>query len=83
MNHSIIAFVVAGLVTLTTFAAEAKGHKPTVCFAFTEMTMPVDGEATKVAVCTDGKKPVILTSYQVISTKNDEGDTVKAVLGFR
>lgn len=83
MNHSIIAFVAAGIVTLTSFAAQAKEHKPVLCQSFTEMTMPVDGTPTKVAVCTDRAKPVILTTYQVITAKNEDGVSTRMVLGYR
>jgi hypothetical protein len=64
-------------------SAKPKHPKPVTCISFTEMTMPVDGEPTKVAVCGDGNKPIILTTYQVVSFKDDAGVTVKGVIGFR
>jgi len=76
-----IAIVIAGVATVG--AADAKQTKPTVCLSWVESTMPVDGTPTKVAVCTDRKRPVILTVFTVTSVKNDDGDTVKAVVGYR
>lgn len=76
-----IALVVAGLFTVG--AAHAKTKKPTVCMAFTESTLPVDGVSQKVAICTDGKKPVVLTSYSIQTVKDADGNAVKAAIGYR
>jgi len=83
MNKLAIATVVAGLMTVTAFAAEAKDRKPMVCTEFTEMTMPIDGDPTKVAVCTSGKRPVIMTTYTIVTVKDDEGKSVRAAVGYR
>lgn len=74
-----IAIILAGLATVGT----AQAKKPTVCLEFTETTLPVDGVATKVAVCTDRKKPVVLTTYSIQTVKDEDGKAVKAAIGFR
>lgn len=79
----LIAAALATVTVSTVQIAQAKGKKPTTCLSFTEMTMPVDGEPTKVAVCSDGAKPVILTTYTIVSVKTDDGATVKAAVGWR
>jgi hypothetical protein len=83
MHKTIVALTFVSLVSLFAGSADAKAKRPTICFSFTEATMPVDGEAQKVAICTDGKKPVVLTSYQVTTLKNDEGVPTKAAIGYR
>ena len=83
MKTTVAVLTFVSLAAVLSSTAEAKVKKPVVCFAFAEMTMPVDGEAQKVAICTDGKKPVVLTSYQVTSLKNDEGVSVRAAIGYR
>lgn len=70
------------LATLV-LAGSADAKKATVCMAFTESTLPVDGVPTKVAICTDGKKPIVLTSYSVQTIKDENGASVKAVIGWR
>lgn len=77
-----IAMVLAGLSTLA-FNAAATPKRPVVCLEFTETTMPISGVATKVAVCTDRKKPVILTTYIVSTVKNEDGASVRAAIGYR
>lgn len=76
-----LAIVLAGLFSVG--AASAKTKKPTVCMTYIETTMPVDGVATKAAICTDGSKPVILTSYTVQTIKNEDGDSVRVAIGWR
>jgi hypothetical protein len=76
-----IALILAGLATVASVDASQK--RPIVCLEFTETTMPVEGTPTKVAVCTDRKKPVILTSYTVQTVKDADGKSVKAAIGYR
>lgn len=82
MYRSIIA---AGTFTILCCVAQIAGaaKKPTVCLVYVETTLPVDGKPTKVAICEDGKKPVVLTSYVVTSIKDEDGESVKAVIGWR
>ena len=83
MKTTVAVLTFVSLAAVLSSTAEAKVKKPVVCFAFAEMTMTVDGAAQKVAVCQDGAKPVVLTTYQVMSVKDSEGTPVKAVVGYR
>lgn len=76
-----IAVVLAGVATVG--AADAKQTKPTVCLSWIESTMPIDGTPTKVGICTDRKRPVILTVFTVTTVKNEDGESVKAIIGYR
>lgn len=73
----------ATILASLAIASVAHAKKPAVCLSFTESTLPVDGVPTKVAICTDGKKPVVLTSYTVASVKGENGEPVKAAIGWR
>lgn len=76
--------IVSALALATMFVAgSADAKKPAICLSFTETTLPVDGTPTKVAICTDGKKPVVLTSYTVQTIKDENGASVRAVVGWR
>lgn len=75
-----IALVLASL-SLASVAQASK--KPTVCLSFTEMTASVDGRDQKVVMCQDGKKPVILVSYSFATIKDEDGNTVKAAIGWK
>jgi hypothetical protein len=80
------AILSAGILTVgigLVQVAEAKQVKPTVCLSWVESTMPIDGTPTKVAVCTDRKRPVILTTYTITSVTDEDGASVKAVVGYR
>lgn len=85
MNKLTIAVLVAGAVTLSAFGAEAKGKKgrPHMCDQFTETTVQEDGVNVKVAICTDGAKPVVLTSYIVTTMKDSDGNPEKVAIGYR
>lgn len=75
-----IAVVLAGVATV----GAADAAKPTVCLSWIDSSMSIDGApAQKVVICTDRKRPVILTTYTVTSVKNSDGETVKAVVGYR
>jgi hypothetical protein len=74
-----LALIVSGLFV----ASYADAKKPTICMAYSESTLPIEGVATKVAICTDGKKPVVLTSYTITTVKDENGASVKAVVGWR
>ncbi len=78
---SLVGFVTV-VVSLSTIA-EAKAKKPVVCLAWTEMTMVVDGDKQPVAVCQDGKKPVILTTFIKTTILDEGGVKVPAVIGYR
>jgi hypothetical protein len=81
MNKLSIALVLVGVFTVAT--AGAKPKKPTTCMTFKEDTLVVDGESQKVAICEDGKKPVVLTNYSIVTIKNDEGVATRAAIGYR
>lgn len=74
--------LIAAILTLSTFAG-ASDKKPTVCVAYAETQAIVDGKQQKVAVCSDNKKPFVLTSYSPISLVTPDGSTVKAIVGWR
>jgi hypothetical protein len=78
-----IATVAALVLASLSIASVAEAKKPTVCMAYAESTLPVDGTPTKVAICTDGKKPVVLTSYTIATVKDENGAAVKAVVGWK
>lgn len=82
MIRSIIS---VGVFTVACALAQAAGasKKPVVCLAYVETTMPVDGKASRVAVCTDGKKPIVLTQYTVSTIKDEDGESVKVAIGWR
>ena len=82
MFKSIIVVGVLTLVTGLSTIAEAKGKKATVCFAFTEVKINLDGVSTQVAVCGDGKSPKVLTEYKIMSVPTAEGGEARAAVGF-
>jgi len=72
MNKSIVAIVVAGLVTLTTFAAEAK--KARVCEAWFPYASTVKSDLApkNVFVCVDNEdKPYMMINPNVVEVKKD------------
>lgn len=79
------SFIVGGIVTvavaLSSIAQASK--KPTVCLAFSEANLVVDGKPEKVAICQDGKKPVVLTSYVLTTIRGEDGESVKVAIGWR
>ncbi len=83
MNKLITSVIVAGLVTLTAFGAEAKERKPVLCMNFTETKLPVDEVLTPVAICTDGKRPVVLLTFTKVTILDEGGVKVPAVVGYR
>lgn len=80
-----LSLLVASLVLSLSSVASAKPKhpKPVTCVSFSEQSMVIEGENQKVAICTDRAKPVILTTYQVVTFKSDDGETVKGVIGYR
>lgn len=77
-----LALVLAGLFTVS--MANAKGSKrPTVCMSFVETTMVVDGDSQKVALCQDGKKPVVLIEYTIVTILDEGGVKVPAAVGWK
>lgn len=65
----VLALAVSGTV-------EAKPKKPVVCMSFTEVK-------DVGAVCRDGKRPVILTSYTIVTAKSEDGAPIRVAVGYR
>jgi hypothetical protein len=79
-----IQFVsLAAALTMSASFASAAEKRPVVCLNYAEATMPVDGVAQKVAICADGKRPVVLTSITFVTIASPDGTPVKAVVGYR
>lgn len=82
MIRTIVALgVITVGVALAQVADAAK--KPTVCLSYSETTLVVDGKPEKVAICQDGKKPVVLTSYVLTTIRDEDGESVKVAIGWR
>jgi hypothetical protein len=83
MKTTLVSLVLASLFVVSLASAKPKAKKPVTCLQFKEDTLVIDGENAKVAICSDGAKPVILTTYTVTTIKNDEGTSVRAAVGYR
>lgn len=75
------ALVIAAVLSVASVANATP--KPIVCLSFSEAVLPVDGEPQKVAVCTDGKKPVILLRPVYLTTSDKDGNPVRIAIGWR
>ena len=82
------SFIAVGFVTVAvslSTIAEAKVKKPVVCINFKEMSVQLAGDdkAAPVAMCLDGSKPVVLTTYTKITMLDEGGVKVPAIVGYR
>ena len=84
--------IAAGLFTLCACTAEiaradskpVREPKPVVCLNYELATAKLDGKATKVAICSDGKRPVILRSPVEVQLQDEDGfHMIPAVVGWR
>lgn len=80
MNRLATSLVSAALLLASSSAlAQSKPKKPAVCVSYELVTT----KAGKAALCLDGKRPRVFTSFvEVTLTDTETGAPVRALVGF-